>query len=405
MSTTQSTTGSTTYTRQELSSKTVEELKDICRSDRAKYAGFSNYTKRPLVEFILKGGRPGLWPSRASIRRKTISQSVRTNQELWADDYSQDLTTMFESSTYENEYDSFEIDDNDDTFDSYPSKDDIIKTITEIENVIKSNDDNSNITWESYNDEDKTEIYNLSKKQLYRKYGKLGEEKILLHGTDECNIKEILENDFSLTINIKHGTAYGKGIYFTNDVRKALEYSERGKMNKYILMVKVYIGDCIQGSLVMDIHPKIPGTDKRYDTSVDNTYGPIQFIKKNNSQVNIVGIVKIGLSNPDISRFGLTLKCNLKIHNNSNRKITTYFSFTPFKDGIIKTEHKYLSNILTNSSSSYKTDFGHHFALIVKDFGIIRLIKIDKLKTEITIEDKYILSDKKEIVQVEKKIV
>ena len=395
MSTTQ-----TTYTRQELNAKTVEDLKNICRQDRVKYAGFSNYTKRPLIEFILRGGRNINYSntggrSYLTTRAITGRNFSRTAVIQETDDYSHELTNMFESSTYENDYDSFEIDEEDDTFNSYPTEFEITKTVKGIEDMIKLNDDKGFITYESYKDEDKTEMYDLSKKQIYRKYGKLGEEQILLHGTDECNIKEILENDFSLTINTKHGTAYGRGIYFTNDIRKALEYSERGKKNKYILMVKVYIGDIVQGSLNMDIHPKIPGTDKRYDTSVDNIYRPIQFIKKNNSQFNIVGIVKINLSNPDISRFGLTtLKCNLKIHNNSNRQITTYFSFSPFKNGNIHQGHKYLGSINPKDSGSYITDFGHHFALVIKDFGIIRLIKIDKLKTEITIEDKYLLSDK-----------
>tara|TARA_Y100001958_G_C21199725_1_gene526583 strand:- start:3 stop:1319 length:1317 start_codon:yes stop_codon:yes gene_type:complete len=395
-----------TYTRQDLNSKTVEELHNICRQDRDKYRGFSKFTKRPLIEFILRtnnsisnaGGTAGSTSN--GVRRigrrsgRNFSRSIPVSQED-TDDYSLELSTMFGTTTYENDYDNFEIDEEDAIFNSYPSKEQIITTVKVIENVIKSNDSESIVTWEPYKDEDKTEIYDLSKKQIYRKYGKLGQEEILLHGTDESNIREILENDFSLTINVKHGTVFGKGVYFTNEVRKALEYSERGKKDKYILMVKVYIGDYVQGSIQMDIHPKIPGTDKRYDTSVDNVYNPIQFIKKNNSQFNIVGIVKISLSNPDISGFGLnTLNCNLKIHNNSNRTMMTYFSFGPFKDGVINSNHKYLGFIKSGASASYKTAIGHHFALIIKNFGIVRLLKIEKNRTEITIEDKYLLSDK-----------
>ena len=64
---------------------------------------------------------------------------------------------------------------------------------------------------------------------------------ILYHGTDQKNIQSILNDDFRLTNNPVHGHVYGKGIYFTNDIEKALSYSERGKSTKYVIVCNVHI--------------------------------------------------------------------------------------------------------------------------------------------------------------------
>ena len=105
-----STTGNQqTYTRQELNSKTVEDLKNICRQDRQKYAGFSNYTKRPLIEFILRGGRrignsstTGGYSLRSAsrnprrnVRNLSRSRSNLQNQTQDFTDYSSELKDLF----------------------------------------------------------------------------------------------------------------------------------------------------------------------------------------------------------------------------------------------------------------------------------------------------------------------
>ena len=70
-------------------------------------------------------------------------------------------------------------------------------------------------------------------------------------------------------------------------------------------MARVYIGYIVPGTINMDIHPKMPNSDKRYDTSVDSPHIPIQFIKKNNNQYNIIGIMKINLSNSNVLKLKL----------------------------------------------------------------------------------------------------
>ena len=73
---------------------------------------------------------------------------------------------------------------------------------------------------------------------------------------------------------------YGKGVYFTNDIEKAINYSERGKSTKYVIVAMVHIGDICLGHPSMDVHPKMPNLDKSFDTSVDNLKKPKQFSLK-----------------------------------------------------------------------------------------------------------------------------
>tara|TARA_B100001094_G_scaffold306437_1_gene337203 strand:+ start:3592 stop:4764 length:1173 start_codon:yes stop_codon:yes gene_type:complete len=387
----------TTYTRQELTLKTKEELRDICRSDRGKYYGFSSLTKGPLIEFILKGGLVttnnriiGGTRSRGARQRaqgQPLTQPI-SNPEPDEDDFS-DLSEMFSENLgiYKREYDDYGIEEDSELFSAKPEFEEIDSFVNDgIIKIIKSLDPKSSVFYEHYENVDKSEMYSLYKKQLYRKYGKLGKEEILLHGTNECNIKEILENDFSLTINAKHGTAYGKGIYFTNNILKALDYSERDKKTKYVIMTRVYIGDIVPGTISMDIHPTMPNSDKRYDTSVDCPNNPIQFIKKNNNQYNIIGVMKINLSKSDVLKLKLNpLNSHLKIINKTSENITVYFSHTKFQMNN-KPQGKYMGKLKPNSFGGYNTAYNHNFACFNRH-GCIRLITITQLKTKIELTD------------------
>ena len=373
-----------TYTRQELNSKTVEELKNICRQDRQKYAGFSNYTKRPLIEFILRGGNPtttgGYSTTGGSSGNGTVYRSngtgrnfstrpagCTTNTSAQAlDDYSLDLSNMFnEVLGFESEYDTFEVSDDTDLFNPTPHNDLIQGTIMNIKEELHSLDDGGIVTFELYVDDYKSEMYSVYKKHLYAKNGYLGDEQILMHGTDRCNISEILENDFSLTISTKHGTVYGKGIYFTNSIQKALEYSERNMKTKYIIMSYVHIGDMVQGNINMDIHPMIPGKSKRYDTSVDYLDKPIQFVKKSNNQYNILGILKVELSDHNkLKSKNVNLPCGLVVTNNTSENIIVLFSFIPLTDLTAFRKSKKLSVIPPGDSGKFSTAFGHHFGFV-----------------------------------------
>ena len=49
------------------------------------------------------------------------------------------------------------------------------------------------------------------------------DEQILFHGTNKLNLTGILRDDFRLTSNPINGSIYGRGIYFTNDIEKAMK--------------------------------------------------------------------------------------------------------------------------------------------------------------------------------------
>ena len=145
---------------------------------------------------------------------------------------------------------------------------------------------------------------------------------MLYHGTDEKNLISILNDDFRLTSNPTHGSIYGKGIYFTNDIEKALYYSERGKSKKYVIVCNVHIGDICQGYSTMDIHPKMRDKDKQYDTSVDNIRSPKQFIKKRNGTYNILGIITI---NNYIDKSNIRFSSNFQLINTKKYPIILYW--------------------------------------------------------------------------------
>ena len=51
----------------------------------------------------------------------------------------------------------------------------------------------------------------------------------------------------------------------------------------------------------MDMIPRMPDTDRYYDTSVDNEITPKQFVKYKNHQYNILGSLHIKITNDESS--------------------------------------------------------------------------------------------------------
>jgi len=390
------------YTREQLNNLKVDGLKDICRTDRVKFYGFSSHSRRPLIEFILRkqAGIPGhlAGPGLSGNGKSALAGGASLSRGLYnkrlhpqvkeEDDYSDIFNEMFSVSNYAREYDDFEIDESNSIFDSYPNEEILGKEITKIGDTLKLYDKNSSLNFERFIDINRSEMYSLHKKQLYGKYGYLGDEMILLHATNKNNISEILENDFSLTINARHGIAYGKGLYFTNSIKKALEYSERGLKTKYVIITQVYIGDMVAGNMTMDIHPKLPNSNKIYDTSVDNILNPIQYIKKSNNQWNILGILEVKLSNPNIEKMKSShLNCSLTIHNKTNEVLTIHFSFNKFSMSN-QIQGKHMGIIKNGSLRVYNTAIGHNFACSNK-YGCFRILTITKTKEYITIDKDY----------------
>lgn len=67
-------------------------------------------------------------------------------------------------------------------------------------------------------------------------------EVFLWHGTSRDAVESIARDGFDLSV-IKHGKAFGRGIYFTDHLDKALPYSEEHDGVKFILLCRVCCGD------------------------------------------------------------------------------------------------------------------------------------------------------------------
>jgi len=288
-------------TSQNFKGMSVKELKDICRGDPRKYRGFSSLKKQDLINFMYQ--------------RNSTSQRPR-NRISRPSYYLSDCSHIFETT-----------DEREERIRDYhePKPEDSV--IQDLISELNEKYPSCNIVFDTHNDEYNDMIYKGNKGKYIQKYGDLGEygEKILYHGTDEKNLISILNDDFRLTNNPVHGHMYGKGIYFTNDIDKAIYYSERCKSTKYIIVCNVHIGDICLGNARMDIHPKIPNRDKPFDTSVDNIYSPKQFIKKKNGTYNILGILKIENYNEKSNYMNKRFTGSFQLINTLDYRVTLYW--------------------------------------------------------------------------------
>ena len=274
----------------------VKELKDICRGEPQKYRGFSSLKKDDLIQFMYQ------------------KNSTQTRRPRYRPSYNlSDVSHLFETT-----------EESEERIQSYyePKPEDTI--IQDLVSSLQRRYPTSSVAYDSHNDEYSDMIYKGNKGKYISQHGSLGEhgERILYHGTDGKNLLSILGDDFRLTNNPVHGHIYGKGIYFTNDIEKALYYSERDKSTKYVIVCNVHIGDICLGDGGMDIHPKMPNLDKPFDTSVDNLNSPKQFIKKKNGTYNILGILTI---ENYIEKLNRQFTGSFQLNNTLNYHISLYW--------------------------------------------------------------------------------
>lgn len=265
-----------------LSQKKIFELLTLCREDKELYKGFSKFKKKDeLITFIVS---------------KNDTTSNEEFQES-SDDIGEALESMFQEPLS-----SFGLING--LFRARPTREELDEKILEVTKKVKLLNVENSVTFETHDDEEYGTMYRLFKHKYYKRHKNLGSrgEMILFHGTDEKNISDILCDDFSLTVNASHGHRHGKGIYFTNCIDKALYYSEKMSQTKYVFVCLVHVGDIMVGRMDTGIHPKIPGSNKTYDTSVDNLERPIQFVKKCNGSYNILGVLKFDIKDR-VSRF------------------------------------------------------------------------------------------------------
>jgi len=282
----------------------LKELKEICRSEPRVYKGFSKLNKYDLIDFMYRRNSAVIQARKINYRAHIPIPSYNLS----------DVAHIFETP-----------DECEERIQSYhePKPEDSI--IEDLICDLKSIYPRSNVIFDKHSDENNDLIYRGNKGKYIAQHGSLGEhgEEILYHGTDGQNLISILGDDFRLTNNPVHGHVYGKGIYFTNDIEKAIYYSERGKSTKYVLICNVHIGDICLGNSRMDIHPKMSGRDKSFDTSVDHLHSPKQFIKKKNGTYNILGIITI--ENYNASRVISRFSGSFKIINDMKFRIKLYW--------------------------------------------------------------------------------
>ena len=167
--------------------------------------------------------------------------------------------------------------------------------IGDLVDEIRSDHPTDSITFQRIDTGYKSEMYKSHRTYIKGKYGSLGShgERLLFHGTDERNIESIVNDDLLLTCIGKHGTAWGKGIYFSDDLKFASKYSSGIK--KYVLLCRVHVGDIVLGKNTMLQLPVDPSTNKQYDTAVNHISHPNIFVKFKNSTYDIIGLLEITL--------------------------------------------------------------------------------------------------------------
>jgi hypothetical protein len=130
-----------------------------------------------------------------------------------------------------------------------------------------------------------------------------GDEMFLYHGCDKNTMDSILEQgNFSLLMSgVKHGLKYGPGVYLTDKLWKAIQYSEAFKHTKhckYVLVCKVLIKNKVLARSHQVLFEK-DAQCKEYDTGVDNLDNPIEYIKKDTNHICIMGTMEIVLDRRD----------------------------------------------------------------------------------------------------------
>ena len=193
----------------------------------------------------------------------------------------------------------------------------------------------STIDYSTHEHPYKDENYKRHKEYIYENFKSLGDkgEKLLFHGTDKNYVQNILEDDFSLTNQSRHGNRFGKGIYFTDDINLACNYSERDCNQKYLILCKVHVGNLRKGDGSGLI--KKPDDNEHYDTIVDDISNPKQYVKVKNGTYSIQGVITITINDTENStlmgrsHYSSRFSSNSKSSNRYSRMKTKQLNSQP----------------------------------------------------------------------------
>lgn len=256
---------------------------------------------------------------------------------------------------------------------------------SEIDNLIakiKQNHPKDNVSFTSHSCIYKDDEYDTFVRRYSQEKGSLGSmgEKLLFHGTSIDNLDSILENDLLLNANHSNGTVFGKGVYFTNNLQKAMRYSTSSK--KCIIICKVHLGEITHGERNMVVPPK------GYDTTVNNIDNPDIFVKYKSRTFKIVGYLEIDIGkNATFSRNKKPQYIPVSFKNTKDENIGIYYvpgHLDPFKlaySGVGDStagplsKCKNMAFIDPNKTHTIKSVIGHKFICTTKDY-IIQIIEI-----------------------------
>ena len=100
---------------------------------------------------------------------------------------------------------------------------------------------------------------------------KIGNEKLLFHGTSEESINSIAAGGFNPDYN--KTSAYGKGTYFAEKASYSFSYMKQGRDGvAYMFLCSVLVGRMCRGSNQLVINTE------NYDSAVDNIDNPSIFV-------------------------------------------------------------------------------------------------------------------------------
>ncbi|XP_036374321.1 protein mono-ADP-ribosyltransferase PARP11-like [Megalops cyprinoides] len=118
------------------------------------------------------------------------------------------------------------------------------------------------------------------------------EERMLFHGTDFGNVRSICSSNFDLKLAGRHGSVYGKGIYFARNASFAHKYckstdSWKGMQPlKAMFLARVLVGEFTLGEGRFCSPPSKDKTRTSfYDSCVDEFFHPNIFVVFDSSQI------------------------------------------------------------------------------------------------------------------------
>jgi hypothetical protein len=294
---------------------TCKELTNTCRTNNWK--GYSKCKgKKELVEFCYK----------QSVTVSSLKEAEESGNDNCAEEVDSDNSIICDKCGVRGHHsDKKKKEKVDQHFQTYKKFKDILNK------DIKYNIIYSNCEVNSYH----KKRYDL----FINEHSNPGKQIILYHGTDDKNIKPIMDNGLSLTTHKIHGSVHGEGIYFSSDIDYAMLYPRNGNHIKSILVCQVYVNHMILGKLSNTTFPVqnvLAGKSIYFDTGVDSLSNPKIYVKKSVEEINILGYIQI--DNRKINRepknvfpgqrvsSGFRKKGRIKIENRTSNIIDVYWN-------------------------------------------------------------------------------